>query len=141
MRKGRLLHHNEGLEETDVNLTPLIDVVFVVLIMFIIVAPLLELERVHLARGPAHEQKETSSVQEMSAVHIHVREDNSILLNGHALLLDQLRDHLKRSYHKAPKTTPQLYHDKRATFGTYQEVKNAVEEAGFEELEIILKPQ
>ncbi len=120
---------------------PLLDVVFVVLIMFIIVAPLLELERIQLARGPAHNQKETSSVQEMSRVHIHVREDNSILLNGRALLLEQLRDHLKRSYRTSPKATPQLYNDKRATFGTYQEVKNAVEEAGFEELEIILKPQ
>ena len=141
MRKGRLLHHREGLEETEVNLTPLIDVVFVVLIMFIIVAPLLELERIQLAKGPAHELKETASVQEMSSVHIHVREDNSILLNGKALFLEQLREHLKRSYRTSPKATPQLYHDKRATFGTYQDVKNAVEEAGFEELEIILKPQ
>ena len=141
MRKGRLLHHREGLEETEINLTPLIDVVFVVLIMFIIVAPLLELERIQLAKGPTHDQKETSSVQEMSALHIHVREDNSILLNGKALLLGQLSEHLKRSYRAFPKATPQLYHDKRATFGTYQDVKNAVEEAGFEELEIILKPQ
>ena len=141
MRKSRFSYQHEGLEETEVNLTPLIDVVFVVLIMFIIVAPLLELERIQLARGPAHNQKETSSVQEMSRVHIHVREDNSILLNGRALLLEQLRDHLKRSYRTSPKATPQLYNDKRATFGTYQEVKNAVEEAGFEELEIILKPQ
>lgn len=141
MRKGRRLQQSEGLEETEVNLTPLIDVVFVVLIMFIIVAPLLELERIQLARGPSHEQKETTSVQEMSRIHIHVREDNSILLNGRALLLEQLRDHLVRLKRAAPKAIPQLYNDKRATFGTYQEVKNAVEEAGFEELEIILKPQ
>lgn len=141
MRKGRFLNQREGLEETEVNLTPLIDVVFVVLIMFIIVAPLLELERIQLAKGPTHSQKETTSVQGMSSVHIHVREDNSILLNGKALLLEQLTEHLKHVYRASPKTTPQLYHDNRATFGTYQNVKNAVEEAGFEELEIILKPQ
>ena len=78
MRKGRFSHRSDELEETDVNLTPLIDVVFVVLIMFIIVAPLLELERVHLARGPSHENKEMTSASEMGSVHIHVRDDNSI---------------------------------------------------------------
>lgn len=140
MRKGRL-SLNETLDEAEINLTPLIDVVFVILIMFIIVAPLLELERVQLANGPFHDQKQSTCVQEMGKIYIHVREDNSILLNGRALLLEQLRDHLKQSYRGYPKAMPQLYHDRRATFGTYQEVKNAVEEAGFEELEIILKPR
>ena len=37
---------SRAIEEPTVNLTPLIDVVFVILIMFIVVAPLLELELV-----------------------------------------------------------------------------------------------
>jgi biopolymer transport protein ExbD len=141
MRRRRGAYHSEDTEEAEINLTPLIDVVFVVLIMFIIIAPLLEMDRIKLASGPSHDEKQLSSVQEMSQVHIHVREDNTILLNGRALVLEQLRTHLKQTHLRSPRAIPQLYHDKRAFFGTYQEVKNAVEEAGFEELEIILKPK
>ena len=37
------------IEEPQINLTPLIDVVFVILIMFILIAPILELDRIDLA--------------------------------------------------------------------------------------------
>ena len=39
-----------------------------------------------------------------------------------------------------PREIPRVFQDKNATFGTYQTVKNAVEAAGFEEMDIILKP-
>ena len=50
MRRKRRIF-NSVTDESIVNLTPLIDVVFVVLIMFIVVAPLLEMEQVELADG------------------------------------------------------------------------------------------
>jgi biopolymer transport protein ExbD len=51
-----------------------------------------------------------------------------------------LTDHLKQAKTRYPQATPQLFHDRRAQFGTYQSVKNASEEAGFSQLELILKP-
>ena len=141
MKKRGSSLRDEGLQEPEINLTALIDVVFVVLIMFILIAPLLELERIQLADAPSHREKESSSVQEMSAINIHVRADNSILLNGKALLFDRLKEFLKSAHLSHPQAIPQLYQDKRASFGTYQEIKNAVEEAGFQELEIILSPR
>ena len=128
------------MDATDVNLTPLLDVVFVVLIMFIIIAPLLELDRVQLASGPNSQEKEMTSVQQKSPLTIHVKENNAILLNGKALVIAQLREHLRVLHTRNSRVVPQLFQDKKAAFGTYQEVKNAVEEAGFEELDIILKP-
>ena len=41
---------------------------------------------------------------------------------------------------KFPEARPQVFHDKKAEFGTYQAVKNAAEEAGFSHIDIILKP-
>ncbi len=40
-----------------------------------------------------------------------------------------------------PESRPQIFHDKNAKFGTYQTVKNALEAAGFSEMDLILKPQ
>jgi biopolymer transport protein ExbD len=126
-------------EEPTVNLTPLIDVVFVILIMFIVIAPLLELDRVELADGPAT-MLTTSSVQESSPITIHVHQDNTIWFNNHLVTPKDLVALLKQAKVKYPQAHPQIFHDKKAQFGTYQAVKNAAEEAGFSRIDIILKP-
>ena len=130
-----------SIEEPTVNLTPLIDVVFVILIMFILVAPMLELDRVELAEaGYSQNQINHAEVHEASPIAIHVQKDNSLLFNNKKIRLDQLADLLKQAKKKTPSARPQLFHDRRAHFGTYQSVKNAAEEAGFQQMDIILRP-
>jgi biopolymer transport protein ExbD len=138
----RALRSAEGrsIEEPSVNLTPLIDVVFVILIAFIVIAPLLELDRVELADGGIDFQGKVHSVQETSPIAIYVREDNTISINGKFIPVSQLSAYLKQIKKQYPHATPQLFHDKKAHFGTYQSVKNAAEAAGFSKLDIILKP-
>lgn len=138
----RLFHstHARSIEEPTVNLTPLIDVVFVILIMFIVVAPLLELDRVELANAALTTQDKSISVQETSPIAIHVRQDNSIKINGQIIPFDQLADILKNMKKRYPNDRPQLFHDKKAHFGTYQSVKNAAESAGFQQMDVILNP-
>lgn len=127
-------------EEPAVNLTPLIDVVFVILITFIVIAPLLELDRIELADAPEIGSEKNISVQEASPIAIYVHEDNSIAINGQTVSLSQLIAYLKQAKTRFPLARPQLFHDKKAHFGTYQSVKNAVESAGFQQMDIILKP-
>lgn len=127
-------------EEPTVNLTPLIDVVFVILIMFIVIAPLLELDRVELADAPIAMLSSASSVQESSPITIHVHQDNSIWFNNQIISPKELVPLLKQAKTKYPQAHPQIFHDKKAQFGTYQSVKNAAEEAGFSHIDIILKP-
>ncbi len=125
--------------ESQVNLTPLIDVVFVILIMFIVIAPLLDLDRVELA---PHSKAglEKSSLPEKSPLRITVFADESITVNSHPVTFDDLPRLLAYAYKKSPSLRPQLFQDKKASFGSYQRVKNALEEAGFQELDLILKP-
>jgi biopolymer transport protein ExbD len=140
MRKRDALYKKEtASEEGLINLTPLIDVVFVVLIMFIIVAPMLELDRVQLASS-GHAENKPKTAAETSPFTIHVRADNTIWVNSRAVTLEQLTPMLKEAHRKFPHRTPQIFHDKKAQFGTYQSIKNAVEEAGFEEMDVILQP-
>jgi len=128
-----------SFEEPSINMTPLIDVVFVILIMFIVIAPLLEVDRVELAAGRSA-KKEISSSQDLNPIAIHVYPDNSIKLNDQKVLIPKLRSLLTTARKSYPGVRPQVFHDKRATFGTYQSVKNAVEGAGFEEMDIVLLP-
>lgn len=130
----------EEITEPTVNLTPLIDVVFVILIMFIVVAPLLELDRIDLAEAAADPRDGAINAQESSPVSIHVRKDNTIQFNQKLVTIAELQVLLKQARGRYPNVRPQLFHDKRAHFGTYQSVKNAAEEAGFKHMDIILKP-
>jgi biopolymer transport protein ExbD len=140
MRKlGSFYSYDDHLDEGTVNLTPLIDVVFVVLIMFILVAPLVELDQIALAPAAVEKKPDMISFQEGAPIKIYVYADNTIWLNGAPITIEELSTFLKRAHQKLPHTYPQLYHDKTAYFGTYQSVKNAVESAGFESLDVILK--
>ena len=128
-----------NIEEPLINLTPLIDVVFVILIMFIVIAPLLELDRIELAHGQTSSGSQTAA-QESSPISLHVFKDNTIHLNHQPIKLDQLTSSLKAAKERYPQAQPQVFHDKNAHFGTYQAIKNASEAAGFAQLDIVLEP-
>lgn len=126
-----------AIEEPQINLTALIDVVFVILIMFILIAPLLEMDRVELADASGDK---SVSVQESSPLTIHVHRNNQIFVNKEPTELSQLTEKLKKAKKVFPTIRPQLFHDRKAEFGTYQAVKSALESAGYTEVDIVLKP-
>ena len=140
MKQYHSLLSSDDEGEEDVNLTPLIDVVFVVLIMFILVAPLVEIDRIHLASAGDTKKADMTSFQENGAIKIHVYEDNTVWLNGVSVSIEELHAHLLKIYPSYSSISPQVFHDRKAFFGTYQAVKNAIEEAGFESVDVILKP-
>jgi biopolymer transport protein ExbD len=128
------------IEEPIINLTPLIDVVFVILIMFILIAPMLDVDRIDLADGNASPIEGSIAVQESSPITVHVFSDNSIQFNGRIVTEEELASLLQKAREMYPEARPQIFHDKRAHFGTYQGVKNAAESAGFSTMDIVLKP-
>lgn len=127
-------------QEPIINLTPLIDVVFVVLIAFILVAPLLERDQVQLAPGANTPSHAPLSMKEASPIQIHVRSDNTILISGTVTTIDDLPQKLFTARQQFPHAHPQIFHDKRAHFGTYQALKNCLERVGFDEMDIVLSP-
>ncbi len=129
------------LPEAELNLTPLIDVCFVMLIMFIVIAPLLEMERIELASAPPLDGSSAIAVQEKSPIAIHVYSDDTLAVNKQSVTLHQLKGVLAYVKQKNPTARPQLFHDRNAKFGTYQAVKTAMEAAGFTEMDLILKPE
>lgn len=125
-----------SIEEPIINLTPLIDVVFVVLITFMLIAPVLDIDSVDLAFSSSTEKREIQT----APISIVVHADNSIWYKGAKVTLDQLEIILKQEIKRQPNAIPQLIHDKQAHFGTYQTVKNTLESIGFIQMDVILKP-
>jgi biopolymer transport protein ExbD len=143
MRKRFLSENAEDViqEESLLNLTPLIDVVFVLLITFILIAPILKFDRIELAPAAAIEKKETSlPAQGRNSITIRVFDNNSITINNRPITEKDVLTILLSLKKNHPTETPLLFQDKNATFGTYQMIKNAVESAGFEQMDVFLKP-
>jgi biopolymer transport protein ExbD len=140
MGQGLARRRTVDLQEPVINLTPLIDVVFVVLIAFILVAPLLDRDQVQLASVANVPSHVPLSMKEASPIQIHVRADNTILLSGIPTSLEDLPQKLFIARQQFPHAHPQVFHDKRAHFGTYQALKNCLERAGFDEMDIVLSP-
>lgn len=126
------------IEENSLNLTPLIDVVFVVLVTFILIAPMLEIDLVDISTGKGDQK---TAFQETSKIQIVVKEDNSIFINNQKVEIQNLPNVLKFQKIKYPHHTLQLFHDRSAQFGTYQTIKNLAETIGFEEMQVVLKPE
>jgi biopolymer transport protein ExbD len=127
-------------EDPVINLTPLIDVVFVILIGFILVAPLLDHDEVELAGKPQGSASQQEPLKD-GPIQIRILADDSIWVKGQQVDRSQLGLLLARLYDAHPHEAPMLIQDRRGTFGIYQEVKNACENAGFRSLDVVLKPQ
>ncbi len=137
MRKRfRFQPDEETAEEPLINLTPLIDVVFVVLISFMLIAPVLDIDSVDLATSGGIEKKEVQPVPISIAVHA----DNTIWFQGKKVTLAQLEPLLRQEKKRHPRSIPQVAHDRQAQFGVYQSLKNLLESVGFEQMDVILKP-
>ena len=127
-------------QEPMINITPLVDVVFVILIAFIVIAPLLEMDRVELASGGQIASHIPVRFEDASPIQIHVQQDNNILFNHQEVTLTELMALLRRAKSAYPDARAQLFHHRLAYFGTYQAVKNALEAAEFKEVDIVLSP-
>lgn len=122
----------------ELNLTPLIDVVFVVLICFILIAPLLEIEQIELATSGSTTRP--YSAQNTALLRVHIRADNSIAVNDCAIAQRNLIKVLETWRPRLMGQAPQVFCDRRAHFGTYQVLKSALEKSGFPSVDLIVTP-
>lgn len=130
------LKKTESLQEPTINLTPLIDVVFVVLIMFMIIAPILEKDRIALSEHPS--SNSNTKIDKASTICIHINANNELFLNKIVVSLPLLESGLKKLKNAYPEAIPQVYYDKKAYFELFEPVKGALEQAGFTDMDLIL---
>lgn len=136
----RRTYKGDDSSENLINLTPLIDVVFVILIAFIMIAPLLDVDSISLASGST-KTIEKPLKTDKGDVHIDIHKDGSVRINKRDIEAKDIPVLLQALYHANNKVIPKVFCDKSASFGAYQKVKNAIEDAGFDQMDIVLTQQ
>ena len=133
-RRSSFFYEEDPADKELINLTPLIDVIFIVLISFILIAPLLETDSINLAKSTLQTTQKMTT--EPSSLKIEVREDNSIWIGNQKQSFATLQTFLSKQKNK---DELYVYHDRKAYFATYQEIKNLAEKTGFTTLKVVLK--
>jgi biopolymer transport protein ExbD/biopolymer transport protein TolR len=108
----RFSQRNSLVTLSEINITPLLDLAFVLLIIFVITRPMLE-GRVNMVL-PDSTVSERTPINRQDVRVVEIREDGRYWLDGKPLLLAQVEAELVRSFRANPKLTVDIRADKRA---------------------------
>jgi biopolymer transport protein ExbD/biopolymer transport protein TolR len=119
----------------DINITPLVDVVLVLLVIFMITEPVLQ-------SGIEVNVPKTRTVKEITEQRLVVtidREDN-IFLNDQPINIHELPEKLHQSGVDPARQAIYLRSDERVTFGNFATVMDAVKQSGITNVSIVTQP-
>ncbi len=121
----------------DINMTPFIDVMLVLLIIFMVAAPL-------LATGVAVDLPQTKSAPlniEQKPVSISIDEKGQIYLMDQPVALENLVDKLKEAAKAGADERVYVRGSKAVNYGRVAEVMSLVTGAGFKKVALVTEPE
>ncbi|HKS74848.1 MAG TPA: biopolymer transporter ExbD, partial [Terriglobales bacterium] len=128
---------NEGAKvNSNINVTPMVDVMLVLLIIFMVITPMLQKGLpVELAKTqhpiPMQDQDKTD------AVTLGISHDGKIFLNNKLVTVDQITDQVKDMIQDRLDKTVFIRADSRAQYGNVADVVDAVRAAGVDKVGMI----
>jgi biopolymer transport protein TolR len=121
---------------TDINVTPLVDVMLVLLVVFMVTAPLLTAGlRVELPNVEAHD----TAIKDTKLV-VTITKDERILF-GEEDVTDRIEDILARNARVQKEKELYIRADKNAHYGAVARVVAAARAAGVEGLNLLVEPE
>jgi len=124
MRKNKSLMGQE--EENEINLTPMLDVVFIMLIFFIVTASFIKEAGIDVNRPEAP----TAEKQEDAAILIAISANDEIWIDRREVDPRAVRSHIERLHAENPKGSLVIQADKESTNETLVVVMEAAKQVG-----------
>ncbi|TCB80760.1 ExbD/TolR family protein [Acinetobacter sp. ANC 4173] len=122
---------------SDINITPLVDVMLVLLIVFIVTAPLLTNSvKVNLPKAAP-----TQSTDQNKALVISVKPDGTIFLDKDPINLENFEQEITQRKNANSKLALNLNADETVPYGTVAKLLASIERVGVEKLSVITTPQ
>ena len=136
MTFGRLERTQGPQPMSDINVTPLVDVMLVLVVIFIITAPLLASAiRLDLPKTDAAKAVDTPKF-----VTLVVDKSGQTFLNDKALQLDELARQLAQTAGQNPDTEVQLRADETVPYGKVVAVMGVAQKAGLNRIGFVAEP-
>jgi biopolymer transport protein ExbD len=117
----------------EINVTPLVDVMLVLLVVFIVTAPLLT-NAVHVNLPKT---EETAPPDEKEAIYLSVDAQGKVFLEKQEIALEAIENELKSRKEKDPELALNLNADDGVQYGTVAKVMSSIERAGVTKLSVL----
>jgi biopolymer transport protein TolR len=119
----------------DINITPLVDVVLVLLIIFMVTAPVLQ-------SGIDVSVPKTRTVKEITEERmvITINKDQRIFLGNDAININEIGTKLRQKIRDPRHQSVFVRADENIPFGVFATVMDAVKQAGFANVSIVTQP-
>lgn len=137
MAFGAFNHHRQKEAMADINVTPMVDVMLVLLVIFILSAPMfthavkLDLPRAQAAAAP----------QQPDAVRISIDAAGTVYWNEAALNAGELAQHLASAAQREPQPELQLRADRATRYEAVAQLMAAAQEQGLTKLVFVTEPK
>jgi biopolymer transport protein ExbD len=132
---GKLSH---AALTADINVTPLVDVVLVLLIIFMVVTPMLQ--KGVPVNLPVTEQPDQTPDTEKQ-LQISLKADGSVYLGPNVVRKDQVQSALEEIHARTPDREIAVKGDKLVKYGDVLDVLKACREVGFNDVGLIAQPK
>lgn len=119
-------------DEADINITPLIDIVFIMLIFFIVTTSFVKETGVEVNRPSA----DTAQQQDQGSILIAIRENGEIWFNKRNIDLRAVRANVERAKAENPEGGVVIIADKQSATGSLVDVMDQVKLAGVENISV-----
>ena len=119
----------------DINITPLVDVVLVLLIIFMVTAPVLQ-------SGIDVSVPKTKTVKEITEERmvISINKDQRIFLGNDPININEIGNRLRQRIRDPRQQSIFVRADENVPFGAFATVMDAVKQAGFANVSIVTQP-
>ena len=121
---------------SDINVTPMVDIMLVLLIIFMVITPMLQ-KGVSVDMAKATNPREMREADQDDAVVVAVTRDGKIYLGSDQLLVDRLADHIQDLLASKVDKTVYVKSDRRAKYGGVVDVVDTVRSAGVDTLGLL----
>ena len=142
-RKGRRRRRSTLQPIAQINLTSLLDLTFMLLITFIIIAPTLkhgisiDLPEVQATKLDVRQKPLTITIRKLEP-----EEDmERIYLDGKRIGLDTLGERVAAAYEKNPKISVIIESDRLVRYGTFARVVAVLQKAGVQDIGLVTQPE
>ena len=126
-----------GAEEEEINITPMLDVVFILLIFFIVTANFIKEPGLEVNRPDS----ETAEPTENAAILIAVGNAGEIYMDGRRIDKRQVKANVVRLLAENPQGSVVIQADEKATADTIMAVMDGAREAGVYNISLASEPQ
>jgi len=120
----------------DINVTPMVDVMLVLLIIFMVITPLLQ-KGVSVNLAKTHNPRKMPDAEKTNAVELAITRDGKVFLNAQPVAMDSITKQVEDLMANKLNKIVFIKSDSRAQYGTVVSVVDNVRAAGIQQLGLI----